>query len=49
MSMLRSIRMLGLTMAMALGIAACNTVEGVGQDIENTGDAIQDSAREASD
>lgn len=25
-------------------LAACNTVEGAGKDIENTGEAIQDSA-----
>jgi len=25
-------------------LSACNTVEGAGQDIENTGEAIQDSA-----
>ena len=26
-------------------LAGCNTVEGVGQDIENAGDAIGDKAR----
>jgi entericidin B len=25
-------------------LSACNTVEGAGQDIENTGEAIEDSA-----
>lgn len=25
-------------------LTACNTVEGAGEDIENTGDAIQDAA-----
>lgn len=33
-------------LSMSLGLAACNTVEGAGQDIENTGEAIQDSANE---
>jgi predicted small secreted protein len=27
-------------------VSGCNTVEGVGQDIENAGDAIGDKARE---
>lgn len=30
-----------------LGLAACNTVEGAGQDIENTGEAVQDTANDA--
>jgi predicted small secreted protein len=36
------------TMAMLCGTAlsGCNTVEGVGQDIENAGDAIGDKARD---
>ena len=31
----------------ASGLSACNTVEGAGKDIEATGDAIKDSARDA--
>tara|TARA_R110002110_G_scaffold12692_33_gene60415 strand:- start:1184 stop:1390 length:207 start_codon:yes stop_codon:yes gene_type:complete len=27
-----------------MGLAACNTVEGAGRDIHNTGDAIEDAA-----
>ena len=27
-------------------LGGCNTVEGVGRDIENAGDAIEDEARE---
>lgn len=27
-----------------LGLSACNTVEGAGRDIENAGEAVQDSA-----
>jgi entericidin A len=27
-------------------LGGCNTVEGVGKDIENAGDAIEDEARE---
>ena len=30
----------------ALSIAACNTVEGVGRDVEEVGDAIEDTAEE---
>ncbi|MFX0545762.1 entericidin A/B family lipoprotein [Roseovarius sp. S1116L3] len=26
------------------GLAACNTVEGFGQDVQNTGQAIEDEA-----
>jgi predicted small secreted protein len=32
-----------------LGLAACNTAEGVGRDIESTGDAIEDTARDVKD
>ena len=34
----------GLTM-----LSACNTVEGVGRDVERAGDAIQDQADETRD
>ena len=41
---------LTLTPAIALlallTVAACETIEGAGQDIENTGDAISDTAQE---
>jgi predicted small secreted protein len=33
--------------ASAAILGACNTVKGVGRDLENTGDAIQDKAAEA--
>lgn len=29
---------------LALGVSACNTVGGAGQDIENAGEAVQDAA-----
>jgi len=35
---------LAITSFSAAALSACNTVEGAGQDIENTGEAIQDSA-----
>lgn len=38
-------KFLGFAMlAGALAISACNTVEGVGRDVESAGDAVADSA-----
>lgn len=37
-----------LTLAIAgAGLNACNTIEGAGKDVEATGDAIKDTARDA--
>jgi predicted small secreted protein len=33
----------------SLALVACNTTEGVGKDIEATGDAIEDAASDAND
>lgn len=33
--------------AAGLTAAACNTVEGVGQDVEAAGDAVEDAANDA--
>ncbi|MFG0243106.1 MAG: entericidin A/B family lipoprotein [Phycisphaerales bacterium JB054] len=30
-------------------VAGCNTVEGVGKDVEAAGDAVADTARDAND
>ncbi|GAW35153.1 entericidin B membrane lipoprotein [Roseovarius sp. A-2] len=30
-------------------VSACETIEGAGQDIQSTGDAISDTARDADD
>jgi len=30
-------------------IAGCNTIEGVGEDVEAAGDAVADTARDAND
>lgn len=30
-------------------VAGCNTVEGVGEDVEAAGDAVSDTARDAND
>jgi entericidin B len=35
-----------LTLAFSLSLTACNTMEGVGKDVEAAGDAIEDSASE---
>ncbi|MGP1346229.1 MAG: entericidin A/B family lipoprotein [Phycisphaerales bacterium] len=51
----RSIRLLGIGTGVLLGLAAplaltgCNTTAGVGEDIEATGDAIEDTAEDAQD
>lgn len=38
-----------LTIALLLGgLGACNTVEGAGQDLEAAGEAIEDTANDAS-
>ncbi len=36
-----------LSILMTLGLAACNTIEGAGEDIEAAGDAIDDEAEES--
>jgi predicted small secreted protein len=38
------IAMATLMMAAVLSLGACNTVEGVGEDTESAGEAIQDAA-----
>jgi len=37
--------MIAVLIAAALTLAGCNTVEGVGKDIEKAGDAIQKSTK----
>lgn len=34
-------------MAASFAVAACNTVEGAGQDVEAAGEAVSDTARDA--
>jgi predicted small secreted protein len=36
-----------IVLLLGFGLSACNTVEGAGQDIENAGEAMQDTANEA--
>lgn len=41
--------LIGLLMAtISTGLAACETVEGAGEDIEHLGDAIDDAAEDSS-
>ncbi len=41
----------GVTMLAGIGVtlSACNTVEGVGRDVESAGDSIADTADDAKD
>ncbi|ESZ89351.1 entericidin A/B family lipoprotein [Congregibacter litoralis] len=34
-----------ITCAAITGLSACNTVEGVGEDVERAGEAVQDATR----
>ena len=45
-TILFSTTLVGMTLSSAALLAGCNTVEGVGRDIERAGDAISDEARE---
>ncbi|MBB5321937.1 entericidin A/B family lipoprotein [Marinobacter oulmenensis] len=40
-------RALLITFALGAGLAGCNTMEGVGQDLEDAGEAIEQEASEA--
>jgi predicted small secreted protein len=42
----RSLLLAGL-ISLAMPLAACNTVEGAGEDVESVGDAVGDTADEA--
>jgi predicted small secreted protein len=41
-------KVLSLAVALGLmaGMAGCNTVEGVGKDVEGAGDAVQDASKD---
>lgn len=43
--MLKSIISIMLLMFLSVSLAACNTVEGAGEDIGSAGDAIEDAAK----
>jgi predicted small secreted protein len=39
--------LLGVFVMQALALTACNTTKGFGKDVENTGEAIQEGAKDA--
>lgn len=41
---LKTIFALALLSLASFSVAACNTVEGAGRDVENAGEAVQDAA-----
>jgi len=46
------IRRAAVALALVLGLgalAACNTTEGLGEDMESAGEAVSDTARDAKD
>jgi len=48
----RRVAALGLTAALGLfglNLTACNTTEGLGEDVESAGDALEDAADDAND
>jgi predicted small secreted protein len=44
----RSLLLAGL-IVLGVPLAACNTIEGAGEDVESVGDAVEDTADEAGD
>lgn len=44
--MLKKILLLTLTAAFTIAIAGCNTIHGVGEDMEAAGEGIQDAANQ---
>lgn len=44
----RSLLLAGLIL-LGTPMAACNTIEGAGEDVESVGDAVEDTADEAGD
>lgn len=46
---LKSAVVLALALAGTLAVGACNTMEGVGQDVKAGGAAVEDTARDAKD
>ncbi|MDO5290707.1 MAG: entericidin A/B family lipoprotein [Pseudomonadota bacterium] len=45
--MLKKIAAMLAAMAMVMGLAACNTVKGVGKDVEKAGEGVQNAADKA--
>ena len=47
MKMFKKIAATMAALAMVMGLAACNTVEGVGKDVERAGEGVQNAADKA--
>lgn len=41
----KSLSVAGLILAASLSLGACNTIEGIGEDTESVGEAVQDAAQ----
>jgi len=41
----KGLTLAGLVLAATLSLAACNTVEGIGKDVESTGEKIEEVAQ----
>lgn len=41
----KGLSLAGLVLAATLSLAACNTIEGIGQDVESTGEKIEEVAQ----
>ena len=41
-----ALRALMLTLLMALGLAGCNTIAGMGEDVEEAGESIEEEAED---
>jgi len=46
---LKAAVVIALALAGTLALGACNTMEGVGQDVQSGGSALEDTARDAKD
>ena len=45
MNTLRKLLWITLTLASCAGLGACNTVKGLGQDLQKAGEKIEDAAK----
>jgi predicted small secreted protein len=42
---MRNLLLIAAAFAVVCGLAACNTVDGIGKDIKKAGESIEDAAR----
>lgn len=45
----RTYPLLAMAVGLALAVGACNTAEGVGEDLESLGEGVQDTVEDAED